>query len=155
MSSQAGSKSVSSCVVVPSEGQAFTSLELPGNTKSAYDALCETIIDCGQLRPGNDRIPPDKKACPAESWRTTFFRIKISNPDKPDSRRRAFDRAAEKLENLGLIGLLMILCGWPDKPDNGRTNDCLAKTLLFGQLDTPLTGCPLVRCPSRQRGREG
>jgi AAA domain len=96
---------ITSCVIVSADHEETSqTIKLKGDKRRALDALRETIINVGKAVP-NSRVPTGQNCCPIEAWRTTFLSGKMGNPDKPDSRRRAFVRAAEALQELRIIGI--------------------------------------------------
>ena len=96
---------ITSCVVVPAEAtDTATAIALTGRTKTALEALYEAIIECGELVQ-SAHIPPRTRTTSVVRW-TSYFEAKtMSDPTKPDSKRRAFVRASEKLQELKIIGV--------------------------------------------------
>jgi hypothetical protein len=142
---------ITSCVIVSADHEETSqTIKLRGDKRLALDALRETIISIGKAVP-NNRVPPDKICCPVEAWRTTFLSGKIGNPDKPDSRRRAFVRAAEALQEARIIGVSDDLVWLVGQTRTNRTASfCPADTYPDNFLHT-LEGVEIVRmsCPDR------
>ena len=98
-------EAITSCVVVPAEMVgAAPVMPLKGMPKIALDALYEALAECGEVVPSG-HIPPKTRTIPVVRW-TSYFEAKtMSDPTKPDSKRRAFVRASEKLQTLKIIGV--------------------------------------------------
>jgi hypothetical protein len=98
---------ITSCIVIEGEQTTKCSAKLTGDQRIAYEALCEAILNVGQPAPVNFPVKttPDKKVCPIAAWRTAYFVRRITGSDKPDSKQKAFKRAADKLRNRGFIGV--------------------------------------------------
>lgn len=105
---------ISTLVVLPADGapQSKHRPHVKGAAKIALDALCEAMDEAGEIGPASTRIPPNVRTIPVVRWRE-YFDAKTINSDnsdkKPDSRRRAFDRAAERLQTLQIVGV------WKDR----------------------------------------
>jgi hypothetical protein len=113
---------MTSCVVLPEELPAAKAKDkgpkLTGSNKLAYDTLMEVLA--GQ-RSGS-----------AIRWRERFYEAYPA--DKPDTKQKAFVRAALKLEELKIILVSsdkVELRGNPDKPDKARQNDDMSGTDMF------------------------
>lgn len=78
--------------------------KVAGNNKLALDALREALIASGTKPPASNHIPqnPDNLVCPVEIWKTYFNKLKAG---EPDSKRRTFVRAVDKLQSSGIIGI--------------------------------------------------
>jgi hypothetical protein len=97
---------ISSCVVEPTEpGEVAAKSTVPPAAKLALQCLHEALIDFGTIPPASNHIPPNTRTCPAVRWRELCAAKTITDSDKPDSQRKAFVRATEKLQELGLIGV--------------------------------------------------
>jgi len=96
---------ITSCVIVPSEATGVApEFAIKGMPKIALDALYEAIIECGEVVPSS-HIPPRTRTVSVVRW-TSYFEAKtMSDPTKPDSKRRAFGRASQKLQDLKIIGV--------------------------------------------------
>ena len=82
------------------------SLKLTGQNRLAFDALVKAVDDGNQA---GITLPKTSESlserCPVDRWLAEFTRMKSDGSDKaPDSSRRAFDRARNKLQTLGVVG---------------------------------------------------
>lgn len=103
---------VSSCVVVPIDGAAATGApkasKLSPTVKLALDQLRELIgSDASESAPASNHIPSGARVCPAALWREAFYKGLID--ERPDTKKKAFSRAAGRLQELKIIGV------WADK----------------------------------------
>ncbi len=120
---------ITSCVVVPSDEQAPQRARLTGPAKIALNLLIKAIDEAGEIPPASNHIPPDISACPVALWRGYCHTGSITASDKPDSKDKAFKRAADRLQELGFIG---VWSNWvwvirtsrttPDKTDLSETD---------------------------------
>jgi AAA domain len=99
---------ITSCVVVPSETCGKAAVQLKGAARIALEALYEVIAEEGEVVE-NSRIPPNTRTTTVVRWEEYFEAQKVSDATKPDSKRRAFVRASEKLQDLRIIGI------WKDR----------------------------------------
>jgi len=100
---------ITSCIVVPLDDEnvpAAKGPKLPPGTKLALDHLRELIAEEGQTVTSN-RIPSGTKTVSANLWRETFFAALLD--EKRDTKKKAFARAVERLQELHIIGV------WSDK----------------------------------------
>ena len=114
--------SITSCVIEPVDNQSNGSTARPKLSPSigrAYRLLCDAIITADRRAPASNHIPSGKNVCPLSVWRECCFKGSFSGADKPDSFKRSFRRAAEKLEALGFIGVWDGLVWLADKADKG------------------------------------
>ena len=93
---------MSSCIIVPTAVVDNKARTLPDGAKVALDQLQELIADIGEIPPASNHIPPNTKACSAAIWREHFYN---THPGKPDTKQKAFVRAATTLQKARLIGI--------------------------------------------------
>jgi hypothetical protein len=112
---------MTSCVIVAVDGLAGEKAKkLNAAAKLALKQLHELIAAAGEPAPASNHVPQNVRVCPAALWRETFYKARID--EKPDTKRKAFVRAVETLQEAHLIGI------WSDKvwlarqPGQGRTN---------------------------------
>jgi hypothetical protein len=67
--------------------------------------LYEAIDEEGALTRTNGRVPSGVKTVPISLWKDRFYKGVGTDSDKPDSKRRAFNRAVEKLQEANEIGV--------------------------------------------------
>jgi hypothetical protein len=70
--------------------------------RSTFSA--KAISEAGQPAPTSNHIPPDSRTILFETWRRYAYAANITESDNPDSRQKAFVRAATSLQASGLIG---------------------------------------------------
>jgi hypothetical protein len=100
---------ITSCIVVPLDDAnvpAGKAPKLPPGTKLALQHLRELIAEEGQPVTSN-HIPSGTKTIPAILWRETFYAALLD--EKRDTKKKAFTRAVERLQELHIIGV------WSDK----------------------------------------
>jgi hypothetical protein len=97
---------ITSCVVVPSEAcGSVAGVQVRGAAKIALEALYEAIAEeHGEVVP-NAHIPQKTRTTTVIRWQQYFEAKTASDTTKPDSKRRAFFRAVEKLQTLKFIGV--------------------------------------------------
>jgi hypothetical protein len=97
---------ITSCVIVPSEAIADGSqeLKLSGQQRMALNLLRKALAEAGEMAPASNHIPK-RRIVPIELWRTYCEAGRLSNADKPDSRRRAFHRCVADLRSKEIIGV--------------------------------------------------
>jgi hypothetical protein len=106
-------KPITSCVIEPVEGAAAgkapaKASKLSPAAKLALDQLTKLIgSDASETAPASNHIPANVRVCSAVLWRESFDKASIG--DKKDTKRKAFERAVGRLQELHLIGL------WSDK----------------------------------------
>jgi hypothetical protein len=103
----ADDETVNSCVIVPAEGdigQATLERKVRGAKKVALDQLRKAIDEAGSVPPTSNHIPPNTRTISVETWRNYAYQGTITESDKPDSRQKAFVRAAKDLQAAELIG---------------------------------------------------
>jgi hypothetical protein len=98
---------ITSLVVVPTEAseQAKPGRKVTGAKKVALDILRKAIDEAPSTAPASNHIPANTGTTLVETWRTYAYQASISESDKQDTRKRAFARAAEKLQAANLIGI--------------------------------------------------
>jgi hypothetical protein len=98
---------ISSCAVKPadaSEPQA-AARKVTGAKKVALDILRKAIEEASEQAPPSNHIPSGTRTISIETWRYYADQGSVSRSDKPESRRKAFVRAVEKLQQGNLIGV--------------------------------------------------
>jgi RecA-family ATPase len=104
-----GAHEASSCVLQVVEGWQHSLrnkvMKVTGPAKIALDALQLAIDEAGELPPTTNRQNRTKRAVRASLWRGYCERLQISETDTPDSKRKAFKRAAYRLQAIGKIGV--------------------------------------------------
>ena len=144
---------VTSCVVKPTDAPENTSRRLSPSSKTAMDALEKSVLDHGSAPPHNANIPRYTKAVREQQWRDYCYKSAVSGSDKQDAKQKAFKRAADDLQKLGMIG---IWDGWvwiarhPGQTGQTRTGPELSPD-GHGQ---PPKGCPVSGCPSGISGAD-
>lgn len=98
---------ISSCTVAPAEAtEAKTAgRKVTGAKKVALDILRKAIDEAPSSPPASNHIPPNTGTTLVETWRAYAYQASISESDKQDTRKRAFARAAERLQAGNLIGV--------------------------------------------------
>lgn len=99
---------ITSCVVMPTEDQAFNRKRGPQIPKSAATALrclSEAIDECGTTPPATGRIPGSVKVVTKEDWRKHAYRRGLSSSDEPRAQQQAFKRAYDVLVANSQIGV--------------------------------------------------
>jgi len=79
--------------------------KVKGAKKIALDLLRKAIDEAGAVPPASNHIPPDTRTISLETWRTYAYQGSITESDNPDSRQKAFVRAAKQLKAADLIGV--------------------------------------------------
>lgn len=104
-----GPKTTSSCVVKIvdewSHGTRTKAAKVTGPAKLAFDALQLAIVEAGEQPPITSRQNRTTMAVRSELWRRYCETSQISEADTPDAKRKAFKRAADRLQVLGKIGV--------------------------------------------------
>jgi hypothetical protein len=96
---------VTSCVAVASDVASGTAKRITGAASIALRLLQNAIIDAGEKPPACTHIPPDTLAIRMELWRRYCDSGQVSDGDTPDAKRKAFKRAAVRLQEIGAIGV--------------------------------------------------
>jgi hypothetical protein len=77
---------------------------ITGAKRVALDLLRKAIDEAGEPAPANNHIPANARTTTEETWRRYAYQGSLTESDEPDSKRKAFVRAAKDLQNAGLIG---------------------------------------------------
>jgi hypothetical protein len=72
-----------------------------GQASTALKLLQKAIDEAGEVPPACNHVPPNVRAVPETLWRKYCYQGSISEGDNQDARRKAFNRAAGKLQQLG------------------------------------------------------
>jgi hypothetical protein len=95
---------ITTLIVLPAERSASSGPKVRGAKKVALEILRQAIDETGEVAPASNHIPPNTRTTSMEHWRRYAYAGGISDGDDPDSKRRAFVRAAKDLQVAGLIG---------------------------------------------------
>jgi AAA domain len=99
---------ITSCVIEPiddaSPGAGRKPTKLNAQSQVALDMLRRAIDEAGQVPPGTAHMPTGLKAVISAVWRRYCDNGTVSSSDKPDSKLKAFKRAADNLQAVGIIG---------------------------------------------------
>jgi hypothetical protein len=79
--------------------------KVKGAKKVALELLQKAIGEAGSIPSTSNHIPPNTRTISIETWRTYAYQGTITESDKPDSRQKAFVRAAKQLKEADLIGI--------------------------------------------------
>jgi len=120
-------KAMTSCAIEPVEGVAAPRAKAPtlsAAAKLALEQLRDLIAsDASELAPGSDHIPRNVRVISAALWREHFYKAHID--DRPDTKRKAFVRAVNRLQELHIVGLWADKAWLSDKPDiPGQKEKC-------------------------------
>jgi hypothetical protein len=96
---------ITSLVVVPAEATPRQLRDLNGRPKQALDCLFEALLDFGAVPSPSSHIPPNTRTTTLVRWEELFLAKTIAESTKPDSKKKAFVRAGEKLQELKIIGV--------------------------------------------------
>ena len=96
---------ITSCVVVPSETTKGAGKSVSGAAGIALKLLIEALAELGEVPPASNHIPPKTQTIPIALWREYCRKGTIADSDKPDSQKKAFVRASNKLQSLGQVGI--------------------------------------------------
>ena len=113
---------ITSCIVVD-EGAARAATKpakkATGWAQVALDQLRELSLS-GEAAPDSNHIPSKARVVSLELWRKYFDKKHPSS--NPDNKRRTFDRAVARLQELDFIGIWDDLAWLPQVPDkSGQT----------------------------------
>lgn len=103
----AGTEAETSCIVSIQTWQtAATSkpIKLSSQMRIALRALEEAISERGEIPPASTQLNRTKRVVREPLWREACRRLQITETDKPDTKNKAFKRAAEKLQSANIIG---------------------------------------------------
>jgi hypothetical protein len=95
---------LTSCVVVPAQGSAAKRQSVPVAARLALDQLKNALADEG-VSGTNSHVPPGAKTVPVSLWRSYCYASTVTCSDDPDSKRKAFNRAVQKLQGINAIGV--------------------------------------------------
>lgn len=96
---------ISSMVVVPvDETTAAAQRRFKGDLGLAYDTLMEGLTEYGELVPYHTRVPKNSRTIQLSDWQALFEKRDGKNR-KPDTRRTAFGRAADRLQKLKIAAI--------------------------------------------------
>jgi RecA-family ATPase len=99
----------SSCVVRITKDWGHSSKKparkIPEAALAAFEALQLAITEAGEKLPPSDRFPPQTRFVQVSLWKKYVDSRQICLSDKPDSKDKAFKRAALKLQALKKIGV--------------------------------------------------
>jgi AAA domain len=97
---------VTSLVVLPSEIKLTGTggKKIKGAKKVALDILRKAIDEAGEIPPASNHIPPGTRTISMETWRRYAYAGSITKSDNPDTKQKAFVRAAQDLQEAQLIG---------------------------------------------------
>ena len=99
-------EAITSCVVRPSEVTAgAVGRKATGAAKIAFDLLVKAIAESGEVPPASNHIPTNTRTCRTSAWRSYCYAGTVSESDNPDTKQKAFVRAAKQLQTLGIIGI--------------------------------------------------
>ncbi len=113
-------RDITSCVVEPVDDfqEVRRRQVVSGQPKIALDLLRKAIDEGGEVLPSGGHFPTgQKRAVRQELWERYCKTGSIADSDKPDSFRKAFKRAADKLQAIGAIGVWDGLVWLADKAD--------------------------------------
>jgi hypothetical protein len=97
---------ITSCVVRAVEGEPVSRANrVTGAAAAALDALQKALAQEGGPAPTGPRFPHASRVVPLATWRDYCDRGTVVASDNPDSRRKAFARASQKLKDQRLIDL--------------------------------------------------
>ncbi len=101
-------KAITSCIVEPVEHDARKekrAVAVKGAAKVALDFLRIAIDVAGEEPPASNHTPSHHRAITVDVWRRYAYQGAIADVDAtPQARQKAFKRAAEKLQESGMIG---------------------------------------------------
>ena len=96
---------VTSLIVLEGEGgHTSHTRNVKGAKKVALDILHKAINESGEIPPASNHIPPNTRTISPDKWRRYAYEGSITESDNPDTKQKAFVRAAKDLQRAGLIG---------------------------------------------------
>ncbi len=99
-------KPVRSCIVFPADAASVAPADparsLTGHTRRAYELLRDCVIDQGLT--GFSGTPPGIASVAEQEWREAFYDSAMPGAEA-QARRRAFQRAGDKLLEMRMIGM--------------------------------------------------
>lgn len=98
---------VTSCIVIhDDDGSRQAGKRHPiGQAAIAFDKLRDAVAAFGKEPPYSEMIPRGVKVVRRDEWRSYVVASTITNSNDPDSKSRAFTRAAKTLQENGFIGV--------------------------------------------------
>jgi hypothetical protein len=101
---------INSCIIAATDEQAGApkrgeKKKLTNPQKIALDELQKAIDRAGETPPACTHIPASARAIKEELWRQHCYSARISKSKEPDAIRKAFERAAESLQALQVVGV--------------------------------------------------
>ncbi len=106
---------ITSCVCIPVDGgglQTTKRRRVTGAAQILLSALNEAIVDAGVLPKACKYIPANVYAANIEVVRQYAYKRHISDTDTPEARKKAFQRALQRLQTENLVGIWEGLI-WP------------------------------------------
>jgi hypothetical protein len=76
-----------------------------GQANVALNLLKKAIAEGGTIPPACNHIPPGVPAVKESLWRKYCYQGAITEGDNPEAQRKAFNRSAKRLQELGKIGV--------------------------------------------------
>jgi hypothetical protein len=113
-------EAITSCVIVPAdhERRATDRVKVTGQAKIALELLRRAIDAAGEPSPGGRHYPTGQiRVVPESLWEAYCKTGSITASDSPDTARKAFRRAAEKLQEFGIVQVWGGFVWITDKPD--------------------------------------
>jgi hypothetical protein len=105
----ADGENITSCVVDAIEGGPIPARrarqKVTGPAKVALDLLRRAVDDAGESAPASNHVPQHVRVVDLSLWRQYAYEGSVTGSDKPDAKRKAFDRAVTKLQSMGLVGV--------------------------------------------------
>ncbi|HVB16497.1 MAG TPA: AAA family ATPase [Stellaceae bacterium] len=97
---------VTSCIAEPVEGATDRkpTRGLPASQKRALELLSDAIARAGEIPPADNHIPAEVPCVGEAQWRECCYQGMISDSSKPETKQKAFKRAADTLLAAGRIG---------------------------------------------------
>jgi hypothetical protein len=96
---------IDTCIIMPVDTDASsTSPYVPAGAKTALELLRQALADAGQDGTSS-RVPPHTKVVPIRLWRDYCYRGTVTDSDDPEAKRKAFNRASKKLQEINAIGV--------------------------------------------------
>jgi len=98
---------ITTCVVIPVESvdNPVPKTRVTGATKVALDLLKRAIADAGEAPPPSNQIPGHVRVVRSSLWKAYCEKGQIADGETPDAIRKAFKRAAERLQAAEIIGV--------------------------------------------------
>ncbi len=99
---------ITSCIVEPADDETPTpaAQRITGQARIALDLLRKAVVEEGQESPGGRHYPRGHfRVVPLDLWRRYCKTGGLTEGDSPEAFKKAFQRAREKLQTLGLIGI--------------------------------------------------